>query len=569
MAQEITCAGFDQARGKVKRVLIILGLMLLGVCPRSYAQLGAIDGQLRYEHSYRDYDFGGNLAKIIIKNPILNLRMRGNILSKRIMSYSLSSSIRANYITTENAVYSYSASQYSWNRYNLVLKALPYAPVKLTLGFRENSYDLISKGDFSTDKTADREQEQRADLSVHQIPGLPTLTLSYVRNRSFSTMGFPYDVMNQTLTFGASGAMDTTGAYGFNASMVDLRDERTRAFNRFFTMDFSATRALSDKHGVNLNAEFEKYIGYSVVGSSIQYSGVMTKSLRTRTSVAGSSALSSNVQTRSVSFSQSASYRIDENYSTGLGVTGFLGRSAVGTHGEGRTDLYKSWGTSGNIQHRRSISRMTITNVLILGYNEQRYTSTFHTFNMSLANAITRPIGRFTLNGHYNLAYVRVRNYSSYNIVDNTAGVTFGGMLTRIIQTQSDLRYRDSRYPGDVTPYRDQRSIFFTQRLDGSFVYRIPFTLSLHVSSNWYLVGLKGHTYGWRLSYMSPAFFLKGLSLSYAYSRSYDPYYDREVPEHNGSMSYRWRALSFGARFRISTFPINTRELQLTVARPF
>lgn len=550
------------------RVVTVSWLLLL-FCLKMYGQLGRIDGQLRYDHRYQDIEYNGNLTSILTQNPVLDLRMRGYVLSPRLLSYMVFSSLNANYVSTSNAFFSYSGSQYSWNRYNLILSVLPYSPIKATVAARENAYDVKSTSDITTVRSADRQQEQRAEISVHQVPWLPTLSLSYVRNRSYSAIGYPYDVVNQTVTFTASGATDTTGSYGLTTSMIDLRDKLSGWYDRFLTMRFSAVRALSEKHGVSISAEYEKYVGYSVLGGSIMYSAVVTSRLRATTVLSGSSVISSYSQSRSVALMQSASYIVNQNFQFGLGLSGFLGNNQRARSRDARSELYKSWTTSGNIQHRRSLAHITMLNTLTLGYSEQRYAARFQSFNTALSNSLSRPFGRFSLNGNYSLSYLHVRNSDVYDVVDNTASLILNGILPHQIRTQTDFRYRDTRYPGDATPFRNQRALFFTQRFDGSFVYQIPFTLGLAGSTNWYLSGLTGRTYQWSFNFTSTSFFARGLAVSYKYSRNYDPYYQREVPEHNASLAYRWRALSFTARFRQTTFPLRVREVQFSVTRPF
>jgi len=552
----------------VKRIITI-SLLVMVCYIRLSAQLGAIHGQLSYQQYYRDFRFAGGLTKLQTKSPVLDMRMVGNILSPRILSYSLFSSIRANYITTESGDFSYSGSQYSWNRYNLTMKVLPYSPIKLTLAVREYAYDFFSKSYYVTANNGDRQQEQRVSLDVYQISWLPTLSLSYVRNRSFTVKGFPSDIANQTLNFTASGATDTTGAYTLKVTMVDIRDRLYRWYDRFLTMEFSATRSLSEKHGITLNANYEKYIRASVFGFSTQYSGNVANGLHIVTGLGGSNTLSSNLQSRSLSLSQTGSYRINGNYQVGLGIRGYLSNSKTLIGGIGRTDTYRSWATSGNISHRRSFSRITVTNTFMLGFSQQRYTSRFNTLNTALTNNISRSFGAIMFTGNYTLSYVRVRGSSYYDVVDNGAGISLGGMILSRIQSQTDFRYSDTRYPGDDTPYRNQRSFNLMQRFENSFVYYIPVNVGFSGSANWYLTGLAGHTYGWSFSFTSPSFFLSRLSFSYVYSRNFDRYYRREIPEHDGSLSYGWRSLSFTGRFRYVTFPIRTREFQFSVARPF
>jgi hypothetical protein len=552
----------------MKRVVTISWFLLV-FCFSSYGQLGRIDGELRYGQYYQDFDLGGNLTSNLIRDPAIDLRMRGSILSPQLLFYSFFSSLNANYVTTNSPFFKYSSSQYSWNKYNLILNVLPYAPVKLTLAARENSVEIKSGGDFASDHTSNRQQEQRADLSVHQISWLPTLNLAWVRTRSFSDVGIPYDIANQTLTFVASGATDTTGSYSLATSLIDMRDRIGGGYDRFFTMQFSGTKAMSNRHVVTINSEYEKYVGSSVLGGSVAYSGIITNRFRVGTGVSASSTLSAYTQSRSVSVSQSGSYRINDNLQCGIGLGGFLTNSKILTINGGLSNVYKSWSSSGNVHYSRSIANMNFQNTISLGYGQQLYADRYQTITGGVSSSVSRPLGNFLLSGNYNLSYVHLKNSISTETIDNTASITVSGVLPRQIQSQSDLRFRDSHNVGDETPYLTQRDLSFSQLFSGSFVYTIPFNLSLSISSNWYLSGLIGRTYGWTMSFASPSFFLNGLFVTYVYSRSYDRYYLREIPEHNGSMSYRWRAISFTSRFRYTTFPIRVREISFVITRPF
>jgi hypothetical protein len=540
-------------------------LLLVFWCT-SAAQLGSFSGDIRYEHRYQDYEYGGNLTKLVIKNPTVNLRLRGSILSPRLLNYSLYSSLNLYFVSTENAFFSYSSQQFSWNKYNFIANLFSYSPVRLTLAARENAYELKSGETIGT--STDRLQQQRAEISVNQVPWLPTLSLAYTRDRTYSYSGLPYDVVNQTLTFTATGATDTAGSYGLTATMSDLRDQYAGTVDRFVTMQFSASRALSARHGIELSADYEKYTGYSVLSASLSYAGTLADRLRVRSGLSASSVVSAYAQSRAVSLSQSASYRLSESLQCGVGVSGYVNNSTYEA-AAGRRETYGSWATSGNLQHRRSVAGLSMTNAFSAGYSEQRFGSRFNSFHSGLSNTLARTVGLFALTASHDLSYLRVRNGASYDVIDNSGTLVASGQLARQIRSQTDLRYRDTRYPGEETAYRDQRAIYFTQRCDGSFVYAIPFTLALSGSANWYLSGIRGHTYGWSLSFVSTSFFVRGLVVTYMYTRTYDPYYEREVPEHSGSIAYVWRAISVSARFRKATFPVQVRELQFIISRPF
>jgi hypothetical protein len=208
-------------------------------------------------------------------------------------------------------------------------------------------------------------------------------------------------------------------------------------------------------------------------------------------------------------------------------------------------------------------------NTVTTGYTRQEYGERFNTFNATVMNSLTRSVGTFSLSGNYYLAYLRVRSALSYSSISNTAGLVLSGMLPRRIQSQTDIRYRDDRFPGEATSYRNQRTMSFAQRFNSSWVYRIPFSIGLSVSANWYLANVRGRTYGWIANFTSPSFFVKRLGSEYTYSRTFDPYYQREIVEHGASLAYQWRALSFGLRLRYATFPVRVREFWFNVSRPF
>jgi hypothetical protein len=548
----------------LKRVFTIL--WLLAACGQAaYGQLGRIRGELRYEQHYQDFLYNNSLTTISIRNPVLNLRMNGSIVSPRIMTYNLFTSLNANFISTGNDFYSYSAAQYSWNRYNFLVSLLPYMPVKLSLGVRENSNLIRSDTDPQADRTETRQQEQRADLSVHQVSWLPTVSASFIRSRAFAVRGYPYDIVTQTFSVTANGSTDSTGTFDFSFAAVDFRDRLYNAYDKFMTVEFSGQRQIAEDQMLDATGDYEQYTGYSNIGGSVMYSLRVSDRIRTRTSLSGGVAQDLYFQSRSVSLGQSGSIRLDDHLSMGLGVNGYLsnGMSAF------RRDRYGNLGGYGSLQHARTISGTMISNAFSIGYSQQQYFQRYSSFYTNLSNNISRSFGQFAFSGNYDLAYQHVRNAVRYDLVENNLGLTLSGTLPHKIQSQSSARYRDNRYPGDPSPNRNQRSVYVTQRFYGSFSSVIPFNLGVSTTANWYFSTIKGKTYAWSFNFSSPAFFLKGLTSDYTYTRNYDPYLDREVAEHQGSFSYQLRLVMFALRYRYATFPVRVRELVFSASRSF
>ena len=526
-------------------------------------QVPRISGELRYEHRYSDFLYGSSLTTLRINNPVLDLRVAGKIGSARIATYNLYTSLNATYVSTGNEYYSYSSSQYSWSKYNLNLSVLPYLPVKLTLGARENSNFIETE--IRENRTEARQQEQKVDLSVHQIPWLPTLSSSYIRSRSFSVRGYPYDIVTQTITASATNSTDSTGVYSLSTAFIDFRDQASRAYTKYIVVDFSGQRSVTEKQNMEVNAEYEQYAGYSSLGGGTRYSVMISDRMRTTTNLSGNVEQSAYYQSRSLSLGQSFILRPGQNFVLGAGLSAYLANSMSPTW----RSQFGNVGGNALVQHNRLIGSANLSNALSIGYNEQQYAQRYTNFYATFSNSLSRPIGAFAVSGNYDLSYLRVRNAAEYDAVENSAAVTLSGVLPHAINSQSSLRYRDSRYPGDPTTNRGQRSVFATHRFNGSFRSIIPFTAGFSGSVSWYMATIKGKTYSWGLNFASPSFFLRRLTADYSYTRSFDPYLNGEVVEHHGSFSYQWRAVMLSTRYRYATFPLRVREVIFSVMRRF
>ncbi len=549
-----------KGKGNVKRVLSILVLTML-IAWSAAGQLGRIRGEVRFEHRYTDYLYGNTLTTLRVNNPVLDLRLSGKLGGGRIAMFNIFSSINALYYSANSPYYSYTASQYSWNKYNLNLSLFPFSPVKLTLGARENSNQI--RPDDADERTETRNQEQRADLSIHQVSWLPTVNSAFVRSRSFAVRGYPYDVVTQTLTASLSNATDTTGAYSFTTAFVDVRDQESKAYDKYTVIEFSGQRTFEDGQIMELNAEYEQYTGYSTFGGGGRYTMMVDQRTRTTTNLSGHVEQSPYFQARSLSLGQSLVSRLHANFVAGGGVSGYLANGLATTY----RSNFGNIGGSGFVQHQRDIGASTLTNVVSGGYNELKYASKYSSIYASFSNGLMSPIGQFSMNLTYDLTFNRVRQAITYDQIENNATLTLSGTLPKAVSSQTALRYRDSRFPGDPTPARQTRTMIFTQRLNGKFKWYIPVNVGVTASANWFFSMVRGRSYSWGFNIASPEFFLKSLTADYTYNRNFDAYLNGEVITHRASFSYVWRAISFQSRLRYATYPLRVREVTFTVRR--
>ncbi len=529
------------------------------------AQLGPISGELRYDYRYQDYEVGGNLTKYINRSPILNLRTRGNIVSPRLLSYSIMTSLNANNASTSSPFFSYSGSQYSWNIYNVTMHVLPSSPVRLRLAARDNIFSYKARSELETTRSGERQQEQRAEVSVQQVPWLPALSFSYIRSRTFATALNLYDYVNQTLSFSANGASDTLGSYNLNAVMTDFRPTGADRGDQYINLQFSAMRPIAKDHEVSVNSEFNKYSGYSNLSGGVGYVGKLTSRLRLSSGIEGNSYIAASNQTRALTVAQNASYLINSYFQSGVGVNGYLAIAKRGL----RTDKYENIRTTGYLSHHREIGGYSFSNSLNLGYSVQPLGENFHNTSFGLSNSVTKMFGGISTSADYTFAYSAVHTRYNYHVISNSAGLSASGMLSQKIQSRTGVRFREDAYKGTEVIYRNNGSLQISQQFMSSFFVVIPFRLGLNGNANYYIAGILGRTYGWNTTLSSPRFFITGLSADYVYSSNYDQYYRRSIIEQSGSLSINWRAFTAGARLRYTTFPVRVREMQLTIARPF
>lgn len=557
-------------QGELKKVVAISWLLLVFFVVGK-AQLGTITGELRYEHEYQDMlADNGILTTDLRQSPMLNLSMEGSVISRQLLTYSLFTGLSLNYNHSHNNIYTNSSSQSSWNKYNLLFDILPYSPVKLSLAARENTYDTKSNYNNLGDiQSQTREQEQRANLSVYQIPWLPTMNVSYVHGHSWTVVGPPSDIINQTLSFGMSGSSGPNSAVGFSGSLTDFNDRIANTDDRLFTMNFSGSKALSDQHHISVNSDYNRYETYSNLTGSVGYNGIFSNQLRLSSGVAGNTVSSATYEFRSLSVNEGLTYLADQNFQMGVGFRGTSGLSQSILHDSTETNPSSDWAGSFTVQHTLPLTYLTLSNGASIDYEIQNYDLGYRILNINLNNNVQVPDGKFVFVGDYSFLFNHNENSDWWDLIGNNAGISASGPIWEGIQTQSAVRFYEQHYLGDAASFRDQKNLILTERMNESYNYIIPFTLSFGGSINWYFAIIHGHTHSWNINFASPSFFFRGLFASYNYSRTFDVYYQRESVEQIASLLYRWRALSFEGRFREDSFPVRIRDFIFDVARTF
>jgi hypothetical protein len=540
------------------------------VWQRCAAQLTTLSGELRYEHQYQDfYTDAGGLSTSLRQNPILNLDLRGAIVSRRLLEYSLYSSFGINHTLSQTPYLTFTNTQLNWNAYNLTLSVLPYAKAKVDLSARDNLID--SKFDDQTVSSQGRlrQQEQRIGLSVDQVPELPTLAFTYTRNKTWAEIGAPSEQLSNQYGLSLSASGGPSSEVNLSSSLSDVAERYTNFHERLLTVNLSGSKRLDDRNLLSILSDYNRFTSYSNLTGSVGYTGLLSDRLRVNTGFSGLSYSNAFTVGRTGGFLEGVLYRLDPYFQLGESFNGYIGTTRAVTNLGTQSYYSNNWNASTTLQHNRQINRAIVSNSLTLGYLVQEYVTGYNTLNVNFANGVQFPLGAFALNGDYSFAYYRTRNNDDWDLIGNSAGIVAVGTLPENIRSNTTARFRDDHYTGEVSAFRNQRNLIGTQQFDGSFRSVIPVNLGLGGSVTWYFANIYGHTYSWHLTFSSQSFFVDRLYALYTYTRTFDPYYLRPVTNHDASMNYPWRALTFQLRGHYATFPVRVRDIWFSVSRFF
>ncbi|HEV8539511.1 MAG TPA: hypothetical protein VGR15_11390 [Bacteroidota bacterium] len=551
----------------MKRVLFI-ALLELVVCGWLLGQITSLGGSLRYEQQYQDFLFDDQLATSIRSNPILDLGVRGIVLSPRLFDFTLRTSLNLNFGTSHIRDITLTNQQSNWNTYDVAAGFFQYSPIKVQVAARDFLIDTKSSyNGASSNHGRTRTQEQRANFGIDRIPFLPSIHASYTRNHSWSLTGDPQDQLSNQLSFGVSSASGHGASVSVSGSFSDVKERYTgfQEKNSFFQL--SGSKELSANHRIDLNSEYYVFPLYRVLYALAGYTGMLTEKVRLSSGISGAQSSSSGSTFRSIGGSQGVSVTAGDHYRFGLSVSGNAGRYSSLS---GQTASYSgNMGGSATIQHVRMIGTLNLTNALSMGYAVRDYGQVYHVWEGGISNGISTGIGSYAISGSYNLSAQSTRNDLSWNLLSNNASLSANGTVFGKIRSQSSFRFRADTYGGDIRPVGNQRTANLTHGFTGQFFYYIPMTVGLGGSVNWYSAAASIRTYAWHFTFSSTSFFLRALYATYRYSRTFDPYYQRELVEQAATFDYQWRALSFHIAFRHSTTPNRIRDILFTVSRPF
>jgi hypothetical protein len=556
-------------QGELRTTITIVWILLAWSIRIQAQHVRPVSGELRYEHQYQDVRVGDRLTTILRMNPSLDLNVSGNVYSPGILFYTLRTSVNTNFGSTHVPEDHFTNRQFLWNTYNANLYFLQFAPVNFELSAR----DYLSESKFSygilNSIVINRQDEQRASISLARVPYVPVTHFTYQRTRSRAVSGDLSEAVTNSYTFSASSGSGSTGSLSLTGSAIDISDRFTGLDEHIFNVQLDGSRQLSPAHNLTVGSEYSRYNNYRGLSGGVGYNGALSDQVRIASGLSGKSFTSGRTSTRAFSASQNLAVYHSQDFSYGLYVNGGLGTDDL-LIGRTRNRISSSnWTTGGNVQYGTSVGFGQMMTNLSMSYGNRSYLDRSSFWNSGFSTNLQTNIGSFAVMTSYGFTSQYMFDGVDWFVFGNTARMTATGMLPLRIRSQSSVDYRDIHDGGSIQTTRSDRSLGANQSFDGSFFYHIPFTLGLHGNVTWYLSRFRGHTYSWQFTFNSPRFFLTGLFFGYSFSRSYDPYFRRQNTQHNLNASYRWRAVSFSLRLRQVEYVSTMRDVSFTVSRPF
>ncbi len=552
----------------MKRVLTIalaLGVLTGGV----RGQITSISGELRYQHQYQDVLSGDILSRSLRQSPMLSLNAGGNIIAPQLVLFNLSTSLAADFNDTRSGLYSFQGKQYLWDYYNLSMGLLQYSPVKVNIMARENVLKARSdQGVSDILSTGVRRQEQQVELSTYKIKALPSTSIAYGRDRSWSIDGTPYNQINERYSLGMSTS-NGGSSVALNGSISDMREQYSGLRSRYSTLQFFATRNFGEDNRLDIDADYDRYDDFSVMSGNGTFTGSLNEQVRLYSSVYARNSSSAFSSSDYIGVSQGVQVLQDPNWRYSASVSVKKGKDVRLVRGERRKDQTFEWSNTASVQNTRALGFGNLSNSLSVSYSRQRFLVDQQSLSGGFSSGIQSTVGPMSITAGYGLSGGVIVDGGRRYRINNTFNLTSGGTVTARLQSETSVYYNDDRYSGNVGYFNNQRSLQARQSFVAPFTVLIPFNLAAGGSVTWLYYGLVGRTYGWNVTFNSSSFFLMGLSAYYRYSRTFDPYYVRESVEQNLQFKYQWRALLFEIRLREYRVRDRIREFWFSLARPF
>ena len=538
-------------------------------CSQGTAQITSVFGELRYQQQYHDLVSDRQYTQNI-RMPQATLGFAGDLFSPSILTFSLQSSVVANFNNARAGDLTTSMRQWQFYLYNMQATALNGWYTPLTAMLREHRVETNSE-DLNTLRLgvlSAKQRQQRFTLSTRNIDVLPKMLVQFLNTHDWSDSPITaYDKMQQEYSIQLSQANERTGI-DFSTSLNSIRDVQASDYT-YSQMHAHIGHSFTKDHHIDVQSEYYSLQDYH----SLSHYGILTsnflENLRGTTTFNARNLDAPQTISFLGSSGQSLQYVLDENIQFSANATGQLGRDRISNDSLKNVIDLRTWQASGAVNHTRTISGVTFGNMLEAGAGDLRAGVAYRSLFSHVNNSIHFPFLGFLLTANQNSSFTRYTGYDERDEVTHRAGGQIIGTLPFGIETQTQGEFQDDqRTNTTIYPYRRQM-IRATEMIKKSLYFLIPITLQASGSIHRFRFEIQGETYAWSVLARSDRFILQNLSVTYSLNRSFDIYYKKALIDHTLEMTYQWRAISAQLRLRDVTFDTHRRELWLNIIRPF
>jgi hypothetical protein len=405
------------------------------------------------------------------------------------------------------------------------------------------------------------------NFDVDRVQYLPRLNFSYIRNKAWSLEGASFDQRSDQYNFSAYSRNGSNGYASVVGSLSDFHERSIGFSEKILTIQFDGSQTVAEGHTVTLGSEFDRYDNYSSLTGGLSYAALLSPWLGVNTGLSGQNSSSRNFSYYSAGLAQGVRVTLDEHFRLGVRGSASTGASISQRLLVPVRIPNDRWEGSFDVGHVRTLGGVSVTNNLVLTYGKFEYLDPFSYYSLVFSNGANTTVGKFSVNGTYNFSYHKNNSTLAWQSWENTALLNINGTLPWLIQSQTMADYRSVQYSGFAVTASDLSSVKFSETLGRSFAHLIPYTIRLRGSVQYFYRGVSGRTYSFGASFQSPRFFINNLTASYIFRRDYDPFYRILTINHDATLTYRWRLLSFQAGYFERIEFSRIRQVRFTMER--
>lgn len=557
------------ARGKQR--IYLAYILLTGLLPNLViSQISSINGEIRYNHQFISLKSGKNYHSLNRRNPDFNIMSTGYLLSPSLLSFSVNSSVNANYSTIKSLLSQYSSKNYYFNFYNIHVDALPNYIFQINFGARESETEATTNFSlFTKDIIIQKQRNQNLTFTTDRIVFLPRTQISFLRTRQWSEYFLqPFDQVSEVLNVNLSKST--------NNSSFNLSGSFNRSFEKYTRIEFvqqrigiAGEKKITSTHVLHFNSELNRYPNVDWLNANLIYNGQVSEKSFTTATLFANNFLTINTSSSSIGYNQNLQYRLSENYALSLG--GNVGKLKNIIKFDGIIDRKETihYGISSSLAYARTLKLLNFSNSISTSFGRRKGDEPSDNLSLGLNNFIGTKIQSLDFSINQSSNFDRITGIFGREELYNSLALNASGTLWRIITSNSISEIRDERVYKNNYYNRNARYFKFQQLFSTYITYIISIQLSIGGNLQYNFTPYRHSIYSINANISSHEFFIRNLSLNYRIEFTKNAFYRSNIFNQFLELFYTWRALTFQLRYQEYRFNDTRRDVWLTITRSF